>query len=382
MLLNDNEYSLKTISEKTNITLENLEKIKEKDWAHFKKPQLNGLLSIIEREFNVDLSDLKAEANAYFKEHHNKEPECPIDMVDAATVGGGGNRFLSNLITVISLCAVGYAGWYYFVESKKQNIVDTNITTYEKDNGMFKDTINSAKHILGTTSDSNKTKSKDNSQNQQKPKQETISQDSKDVVGDSNKELATKETAKIESKKFDITTINQDKESSTKKENESNTVIKQDSNANNANVEANNTVNKDSEAKSEADKLLKELDTNSSSVENNEDNTTTDVSSESNSSVANITKATINLKSKRLWLGIYDLTTHKRITKTIKKPFTLNIGEDKFAIVTGHNRFEIATNNGVKTFAKKGKVYFTIDKDGIKQLDRREYRKVTKRRAW
>ncbi len=370
MLLNDNEYSLKTISEKTNITIENLEKIKDKDWAHFKKPQLNGLISIIEREFGVDLSDLKAEANAYFNEHLVKEPECPIDMVDAATVGGSGNRFLSNLITIVSLCAVGYAGWYYFVESKKQNIVENNTTAYEKDNGMFKDTMNSAKHILSVSSDKNKTDSvvKDNNDS----KEETISQDSGNVAANSSNNTVAQEASKTEAKKFDITTINQDKNSS-KEANESTVVVNQ----------GNTTEEKSSDESSvsdnsEAKKLLNELDTNSS-----EDNTTVDMNSETNSSsIGNITKATINLKSKRLWLGIYDLTTHKRVSKTIRKPFTLNVGEDKFAIVTGHNGFEIATDSGIKRFAKKGKVYFTIDKDGIKQLDRREYRKLTKRRAW
>ena len=416
MLLNDNEYSLQTIQEKTNITIENLEKLSQKDWSHFKKPQANGLISIIEREFSVDLSDLKAEANAYFKEHQHKESECPIDLVDAATIGGSGSRILSNFITIVSLCAVGYAGWYYFVENPKGQVIDSNSSTYEKESGMFADTINSAKRILGVVSDSNKTDSnaekRVKKQEKQESKQETLVQE-KVVLEDTqtaNKESSTKETpsreinnsSKTEVKKFDITTVAQESQVATTEENRSKTAVANQDNttigSENRVDSNNNTEANSSSVKGEVDNLLKELDANSSEnrEESSEDNGTVVIASEANSSsdeagnnelennssVAIITKATFNLKAKRLWLGIYNLTTHKRISKAIKRPFTLNVGEDKYAIVTGHNAFEIATDNGVKTFAKRGKVYFTIDKDGIVQLDRKEYRKLTKKRAW
>ena len=413
MLLNDNEYSLQTIQEKTNITIENLEKLSQKDWSHFKKPQANGLISIIEREFSVDLSNLKAEANAYFNEHLEKEPECPIDLVDAATIGGSGSRILSNFITIVSLCAVGYAGWYYFVENQKEHSIDSNSTTYEKDSGMFADTINSAKRLLGVVSDSNKTDSsssteeKAKKQEKQESKQESIVQEQA-VVADTQtpkKESVAKESpkselnnsAKTEVKKFDITTVAQESQATPAKENKSEVLSNQESTAVNdeSKADSNSDAGADgSSVKGEVDNLLKELDANNSETkeESSEDNGTVVIASETNNtessdtennnSAVAITKATFNLKAKRLWLGIYNLTTHKRISKSIKRPFTLNVGEDKFAIVTGHSGFEIAIDNGVKTFAKKGKVYFTIDKDGIKQLDRREYRKLTKRRAW
>ena len=411
MLLNDNEYSLQTIQEKTNITIENLEKLSQKDWSHFKKPQANGLISIIEREFNVDLSDLKTEANAYFDEHLEKEPECPIDLVDAATIGGSGSRILSNFITIVSLCAVGYAGWYYFVENQKEHSLDINSTTYEKESGMFTDTISSVKRLLGVVSDSNKTDSnkeeKSQEQEKQESKQEPIVQ-KQALVADtqvSTKKSITKESpkselnnsAKTEIKKFDITTVAQESPKSDTEENQSKVLSNQESAAVNGESKAGSSRDTEidgSSVKGEVDNLLKELDANSSEKKevSSEDNGTVVIKSEANSSessdtennntISTITKATFNLKAKRLWLGIYNLTTNKRVNKYIKRPFTLNVGEDKFAIVTGHNGFEIATDNGVKTFAKKGKVYFTIDKDGIEQLNRTEYRKLTKRRAW
>ena len=308
MLLNDNEYSLQTIQEKTNITIENLEKLSQKDWSHFKKPQLNGLISIIEREFNVDLSDLKDEANAYFKEHQDKEPECPIDLVDAATVGGSGSKILSNLITIVSLCAVGYAGWYYFVDKQQNNRIDANGTIYQSDSGMFADTINSAKKILGISSDSNGSKNsevvtnskpnsfnsikKDNKVETVKKEEQTVEvrQEVKSTVESNEKEQTIqKETlnehskSKPESvnsteiKKFDITPTKQDSNSR-----ETEIIEENSSKANSSKVvDSNNEVssvvetsNTDSNVsiKTEVDSLLNELDTNRS--KDKETNTT------------------------------------------------------------------------------------------------------------
>ena len=395
MLLNDNEYSIQTIQEKTNITVKNLEKLSERDWSHFKKPQVLGLISIIEREFNVDLTSLKDEAAAYYKEHQEQEPECPIVLLDSATDNSGSGKLLSNIITAISICAVGYAGWYYYSNSQTQGHIDLNTTVEESNTGMFTDTINSAKKLLGSDKkDSNSSSAKKEETQASKDKEDTAqtvivnSEQEQDKPADTAKSQEQNSTT---AKKFDITTANED----SKVENNRQEEATQESNSTKAaaNTESNSTEEtNNSTVKGEVDNLLKELDENSSQqvADNNESNTTQSESAtiadsnatQSLDTLPAITKATFKLKSKRLWLGIYSLTKHKKINKFIKRPYTLNIGDEKFAVVTGHNAFEIATDSATKRFAKKGKVYFTIDKDGIKQLNRREYRALTKRRAW
>ena len=402
MLLNDNEYSLQTISEKTNITIENLEKLSNREWEHFKKAQANGLISIIEREFKVDLSDLKAEANAYYQEHQGKEPNRTIDLVDAATVTGGGNRLVSNIITFITLCALGYAGWYYFVEQKEKANIEQNST--KESRGMFTNTINSAKELLGNDGIVKKAVKKDTLAKEAVKEPTTTNKEPvKSVVAEINNSnsnnTAVEAREENSSKKFDITTVKEDNSSSN---NEEKTEIV----ANNATKEEvvatpKESVNSNNATiKNEVDQLLKELDENNSQKEqqlaeenatvNEPELTNKDVNiSDENSSVADenqtqaaITEATFNLKSKRLWIGIYNLNTGKKVSKIVRKPFKLDIGNDKFAIITGHNAFELSTDNGVKTFAKKGKVYFTISADGIEKLSKKEYRELTKRRAW
>jgi len=47
MLLNDKEYSLQEISEKTNITIENLEKLQNREWDKFKRMNNIKIKSLI-----------------------------------------------------------------------------------------------------------------------------------------------------------------------------------------------------------------------------------------------------------------------------------------------------------------------------------------------
>ena len=406
MQLNENEYSLEEISQKTNISIENLEKLEKKEWEYFKRAQANGLISIIEREFKVDLSDLKAEANIYYKEHQTKEPNRTIDLVDAATVTGGGNRLVSNIITFITLCALGYAGWYYFIEQKEKNALGNNAT--QSSSGMFTNTINNAKELLGSTNTKGvATEEKNSSKKFQQIKSSIKEESVKSIVieinnsNSSSSEVAKEpQTQKLtkdgqQPKKFDITTVQEESSSSLISENNKTNVQEVvvatpkaplDNSNNNATI------------KNKVDQLLKELDENSSQKEENSSENSTiaiedsikidsDINQESkqleqNTTANTISKVTFKIKSKRLWMGIYNLTTGKRVNKIVKKSYKLEIGNDKFAIITGHNAFEISTDNGVKSFPKKGKIYLAISADGVEELTRKEYKKLTKRRAW
>jgi hypothetical protein len=401
MLLNDNEYSLQTISEKTNITIENLEKLQNREWDKLKRAQAIGLLSIIEREFDVDMSAVKEDANNFYSQNQEEEPLRTIDLVDSQSNGAGGSRIVSNIVTILTLGAIAYASWYYFINSK-----DNNSVTQDEQNssGMFTNTINSVKNLLGS-SDANSSNKEDAKNVVKESEKETTNSQNTTEVKQNNSTTTTKEP---ENKKFDITTVPADTNTANSTNQEQ--VAKSaslDTSAQNNNETTKEASKEESNksVKSEVDKLLSELDANnsnskkddnaSSSIEESLNTDTATASSEdtnifdtNNSEEDNattapaITNIDIKVKSKRLWLGIYNLTNGKKINKIAKGKFSLNVGNDKFAIITGHNRFEIVTDNGVKKFAKKGKVYFTVSKDGIEEITKQEYKTLTKRRAW
>jgi len=405
MLLNDNEYSLQTISEKTNITIENLEKLQNREWDKLKRAQAIGLLSIIEREFDVDMSAVKEDANNFYSQNQEEEPQRTIDLVDSQSNGAGGSRIVSNIVTILTLGAIAYASWYYFINSK-----DNNSATQDEQNssGMFTNTINSVKNLLGS-SDTNSSNKEDAKNVVKESENETTnSQNATEVKQNNSQNTESTTTPKEpENKKFDITTVPADINTANSTNQEQALKSASSDTAAQNNNETTKEASKEESnksVKSEVDKLLSELDANnsnskkednaSSSIEESLNTDTTTASTEdtnifdTNSSEDNattapaITNIDIKVKSKRLWLGVYNLTNGKKINKIAKGKFSLNVGNDKFAIITGHNRFEIATDNGVKKFTKKGKVYFTVSKDGIEEITKQEYKTLTKRRAW
>jgi len=404
MLLNDNEYSLQTISEKTKITIENLEKLQNRDWEKLNKALSFGLISIIEREFNVDMSAIKDDANNFYNQQKEIDPQRPIDLVDEQKALYGNGKIISNIVTIAILGAVAYTSWYYFIDNKNSTIQEENTT--QESGGMFSNTIKSVKNLLGSkdtnSSENTNIKDKTNKDNVE------IEQNSTQLSESDSTNTETAET----SKKFDITAGSSNVTASNNTTT-SESDISRDSNSkednNNsayssdlaANSDDNQSTEVNSSTKSEVDKLLSELDENSTnskqedksnSVESNNsnsDNNTADTESDtsmdsglSESTAPVVSNLGIKVRSKRLWIGIYNLTTKKKINKIARGLFNLNIGNNKFAIVTGHSHFNLITENGIKKFSNKGKVYFTVSKDGIKELSRREYKTLTKRRAW
>ena len=60
------ENSTESISKKTNISVDNLKRLFERDFSAFKKVQALGFISILERDYGLDLSALKQECKDYF----------------------------------------------------------------------------------------------------------------------------------------------------------------------------------------------------------------------------------------------------------------------------------------------------------------------------
>jgi len=60
------ENTLEEISQKTRLSSENLEKIFSKKFEELRKVQAMGFISILEREYHADLSDLRAECMAFY----------------------------------------------------------------------------------------------------------------------------------------------------------------------------------------------------------------------------------------------------------------------------------------------------------------------------
>jgi len=416
-------YSLNTVSQKTNISVEVLEKLVNKEWDKLQKTKVNGFLQIIEREFDIDLSDIKQEAKEYYKDQKLEQPQRPIDLVDAEVDSRSTKRVVTNLLTIVIVALAAYSAWYYL--AKQQDTNDSSSDT--NSSGMFQDSIDAAKELIGVN---NKKVLESNETNKSNKQEKLISKDLE------NNKTSLKEDIQESniSKKFDISIPNANNNNSNKEEfnintqeqnsnktlesnktedslehnitsvdlkNSSKSAIKSDSldlnssiksqeqnNSNNINVkleqieqnntqtqEDNATLNKDKNNSSSQEGVDVILDENLTSYKNNATNLDTSITPSS---------VTITPTVKKIWIGIYNLKTKKRVVKVATNSYDYNTNNGDVAIVTGHGMFKIATSNGNnKEFKiKNKKKYLLINKDGIKELTKQEYKKVTKRRAW
>ena len=101
------ENTTKTISERTKISEENLEYLLNNDFGAIKKVKTLGFISILEREYGIDLSKFKEEALAYYNQHGTEE---------SVTIGlpimeekKGRSKWLWLIVPIL----LGYASWFF-----------------------------------------------------------------------------------------------------------------------------------------------------------------------------------------------------------------------------------------------------------------------------
>ncbi|MBN2767672.1 MAG: hypothetical protein JXQ68_01095 [Campylobacterales bacterium] len=75
------ENSIESISKKTNISVDNLKRLVEHDFSDLKKVQALGFLSILERDYKVDVEALKQECREFFGDHKEEELSIPLYQV-------------------------------------------------------------------------------------------------------------------------------------------------------------------------------------------------------------------------------------------------------------------------------------------------------------
>lgn len=110
------ENSVESISKKTNISVDNLKKLFERDFSAFKKVQALGFISILERDYGLDLSALKQECKDYFVDD---EEDVKISIYQAKPKPKG--RWLFFVLLLLLLGAVASLMIYNYTVQNKQN---------------------------------------------------------------------------------------------------------------------------------------------------------------------------------------------------------------------------------------------------------------------
>ena len=104
------ENSTKTISERTNIAEENIERLMNNDFGAIKRVKTLGFISILEREYKIDLSKLKEEALAYYEQ--KAEDESVTLGLPIVEERRGRSKWLWLIVPIL----LGYASWFFFTQ--------------------------------------------------------------------------------------------------------------------------------------------------------------------------------------------------------------------------------------------------------------------------
>jgi hypothetical protein len=141
------EHSLPSISQKTRIAVENLEALVARDWSRLKKVQALGFISILEREYHVDLSGLREECRAYFDAHQTPGGE-QVSMVATPTERDPG-KASKGLVLLVLLLAAG-AGWVLFFSPSGTKTAEENLSQpVEKKGGFYDSVLSTARSWFG-----------------------------------------------------------------------------------------------------------------------------------------------------------------------------------------------------------------------------------------
>jgi hypothetical protein len=104
------ENSTKTISQRTNIAEENIERLLDNDFGAIKRVKTLGFISILEREYKIDLSKLREDALAYYDQKGEDESvTLGLPIVEE-------KKGRSKWLWLIILILLGYASWFFFTQ--------------------------------------------------------------------------------------------------------------------------------------------------------------------------------------------------------------------------------------------------------------------------
>jgi len=324
---------LEVVSEKTNISITNLKKILDLDFEGLNRVRALGFLSILRREYGLELDTIEDSIKSYFIEHSSIDSEPVLVSMDKEDKNP---EFLKWIIIVTILGGI----WYLYsmgklnkLFSKSADTQETNLTDIEE-----------LKSNLNNVSEDNAQKGVIIKQENNETKIEI------NTVPIANK--STKEQNKIIDKDGVKIVVEIPKDKSGKEENK--TII----------------ISKDAGVV-EPPKPSEVIDSDTTAQG--------DEVADINQTITNIT---INPTHGMLWYGFININTGKKkeFMKDKSTPFDLKGG--KWILTTGHGFLDVVSEVKTLSLADRNRHYFYIDNKNIKEITRKEFRRLNHGRMW
>lgn len=113
------------IALKTHISIENIEYLFNKEFEKLNKIKVNSFIAIIQRETQLDLSELKEEAQKYYS-HSKQTPNILDNEYKEKTKQENARKYLYTIIVIITLFAIALAVFTFFRPDSVTEVATNN----------------------------------------------------------------------------------------------------------------------------------------------------------------------------------------------------------------------------------------------------------------
>ena len=392
------ENSIATISKRTRISVENIERLVNRDFSEMKRVKALGFISILEREFGTELVSLKSECLEHFS-------SCPDEEFDAQLVvtvpesGEHSRGQTSKLFMLLVLFGVGYGAWYFFVN--KGDLQESNAAA--KNTSLIGSIVNQAQAWLGSGSslDANST----DASTEGIWAQNDIEKDSAESSGANNETATTPNSDRDTDEQNDsaaeaqiIKEVKQEQRESIAKETKIGdaeeltieSIVRQDALDSNTST----TAADDTPAIGNPEDILAvEVPSMANEVNTDEIVAITEATmpeEQANKQTTNQTeqksvaeeKVIVLHPLKKVWVGYTNLSTMKRVAKVIEEDVKFDTSVSSWILVAGHGAVSFVIEGQAITPKKRDKNYFLVKNGKVKNISKAEFQKLNKSTVW
>ncbi len=334
MLFNEliEQKGLESVFSKTNISSENLNRLLNEEFDKLNRVKALGFLLILEREYpDIDVNELRQRIKLYYEDHAPADDK--VVMVPASSTTGGNDFSFFKIFIIATILGGGY---YLYTKGELKPITNQ----VEDKKNFFDD---------NKALDTNATEA-----------------EAKKVIIEKTEPESVRINTPV-APKMETVRLNEDESHNKRKNASTHKTNKEKSTATDSDKSVESVVKEVSEdfLKHEANKKIEESPKNKETI-----------------TVTPIKTITINPTRGMLWYGFINLKTKKRreFMKKVSTPFT--IGDGKWLLVTGHGYVDIVSDSKTVENADNKKHYFLIDSTDIKEIDKKEFRRLNGHRGW
>jgi len=371
-------YAIEGVARRTNITEEVIAKLLAKEFSTLKKTQALGAISIIEREYDVDLSSLRQECRAYFGGEDVLDGGLtvlrPIDQEKNVT-----SKFLS--LALLVLLASG--AWYFFTE-----YYDQRIDPFESQSAKPLDETSAKDQKVvskeGNGSAENKSVAAESVSVEPDVEQqiEGIEASIRDIIEENGSEIA-KETKKQKSDKQKSDKQEGDRQSTDEQSAEKQIAVEQTTQEQRTESVPGQSVESNKSAENEVPSpALVEAEQNEAeqikTVATNEELVGAEQNETEKSAPVLKRESITLLPMRKMWFRLVNYDTKKVRTFKRKDRYKIDLREHAWLLATENAQFAIIDKDRFDEYQGEGKLFFLFDQEGVHQLSEEEYRAVEK----